>query len=34
LDKILEDLLDELIAKEIGDGSGCDNMSSILIEFK
>ena len=34
LDKIVEDLLDQLIAKETQDGLGCDNMSCILIKFK
>lgn len=33
-DKISEYLLDQLIAKETSDGTGCDNMSCILIKFK
>lgn len=33
-DKIVENLLDELIAKETSEGTGCDNMSCILVKFK
>ena len=33
-EKITEHLLDKLIAKETSDGTGCDNMSCILIKFK
>ena len=33
-DKTVEDLLDQLIAKETQDGLGCDNMSCILVRFK
>lgn len=32
--KILERLLDELLAKDTVEGLGCDNMTSILIRFK
>jgi len=31
---ILEELLDRLIAKDTGQGFGCDNMSAILVKFK
>ena len=34
IDKIVEDLLDKLIAKETIDGVGCDNMSAVLVRFK
>ena len=33
-DKIVENLLDELVAKENGGQYGMDNMSAILIQFK
>lgn len=32
--KIVENLLDQLIASETSNGTGCDNMSCILIKFK
>lgn len=34
LSSICEELLDKLIAKETSEGTGCDNMSLILIQFK
>lgn len=32
--KVIEQLLDNLIAKESQEGVGCDNMSCILVKFK
>ena len=32
--KIMEDLFEELIAKDTMNGAGCDNMTAILINFK
>ena len=34
LDKVTENLLDFLVAKETSEEVGCDNMTVILIEFK
>ena len=34
LSKIVEDILDKVIAKETIEGFGCDNMSLILVKFK
>jgi len=34
LNKIVEELLDELISKDSGNQYGMDNMSAILIRFK
>ncbi len=34
LDKVCEETLDQLIAKETQEGLGCDNMSMCLIKFK
>ena len=34
LSKVLEELLDKLIAKDTTEGVGCDNMSAVLVEFK
>ena len=34
IEKVVEDLLDQLIAKETQDGLGCDNMSCIIVRFK
>lgn len=34
LRKIMEDLLNMLLAKDTREGIGCDNMSSILITLK
>ena len=31
--KILEDLMETLIARDTSDGIGCDNMSAIIISF-
>lgn len=31
--KIMEDLLDNLLAKETSQGIGCDNMTGILVKF-
>lgn len=33
IDKILEELLDELVSKDSGNQYGMDNMSAILIKF-
>jgi hypothetical protein len=30
----MEDLLDHLLAKDTGEGVGCDNMTALLITFK
>ena len=32
--KLMEDLLDYLLAKDTREGLGCDNMSAILITLK
>ena len=34
LDKVCEELLDSLIARETQEGLGCDNMSMCLVKFK
>ena len=34
LDKVVEGLLDFLLAKETSEEVGCDNMTAILIQFK
>lgn len=34
ISSILDELLDKLMAKDTTDGQGCDNMTSILIQFK
>lgn len=34
LSKICEELLDKLIAKDTSEGTGCDNMSLIMVQFK
>lgn len=34
VDKTIEFLLDQLVAKETTEGIGCDNMSCILVRFK
>ena len=32
--RVMEDLLDELLAKDTTSGLGCDNMTAILITLK
>lgn len=34
LKKVVEDLLDHLLARDTSEGLGCDNMTAILITFK
>lgn len=34
LKKILEDLLDEILAPDTATGVGCDNMTSMIVTFK
>ncbi len=34
LSTVVEELLDRLVAKDTGEGVGCDNMSAILIQFR
>ena len=34
LSSICEELLDKLVAKDTTEGTGCDNMSLILIQFR
>jgi len=34
LEKIMEQLLDDILAPNTANGTGCDNMTSILIVFK
>jgi len=34
LKKILEELLDDILAPDTSNGTGCDNMTTILLIFK
>lgn len=34
LRKLVEDLLDHLLARDTSEGLGCDNMTAILIKLK
>ena len=34
LEKVAEDFLDAIIAPDTSNGTGCDNMSTIIIVFK